>query len=184
MIWGLGGSVCLSRCFVPHPSNTLSIHSSICLQVPCKLDNLDSSHQRWPQLNKKTKERCCYHYESCYWHYNWLFLAMIIYEISLASGRGCVCMCVGGVCPMYVSYTVQRETGAIIHDQLAQTHRRPESGTELTWLLASLSTWMLAVRDKRCHTAATQLALLALGLPIWVCPLQSSYWSRKKGVKG
>lgn len=33
---------------------------------------------------------------------------------------------------MYVSYTVQRETGAIIHDQLAQTHRGPGSGTELT----------------------------------------------------
>lgn len=60
---------------------------------------------------------------------------MIIYEISLASGRGCVCVCVWGgesVCPMYVSYTVQRETGAIIHDQLAQTHRGPGSGTELT----------------------------------------------------
>ncbi len=76
--------VCLSRCLLSRPSFPPSIHPSICPQVAYKLDNLVSSHQRCPQLNKNLEEWCCYCYDYCYWHYNWLLSAMI-YMKSLYS---------------------------------------------------------------------------------------------------
>jgi len=112
--------VCLSRCFLSQPSFTPSIHPSVCPLVACKLDNLDSQHQRCPQFNRNMKECCCYCCDYCYWPFIVDYSQLrYIWNLSIDSGWGGALLCGSAVCVITVQWENTGGGGAKHDNQLA-----------------------------------------------------------------